>query len=68
MVGVELQPTVAPNASKLVSQACFDRGMLLLPASVFPMLRFIPPLNDSKDEIDLGLEIFEDALHVLSEK
>jgi len=68
MVGVELQPTVAPNASKVVSQACFDRGMLLLPASVFPTLRFIPPLNVSKDEIDLGLDIFEDALNVLNDK
>jgi 4-aminobutyrate aminotransferase-like enzyme len=36
--------------------------MLLLPASIFPTLRFIPPLTVQQTEIDMGLEIFEDAL------
>jgi 4-aminobutyrate aminotransferase len=62
MVGVEMQKNVPAGSSKAVSQACLERGMLLLPASVFPTLRFIPPLTVTKDEIDLGLEIFEDAL------
>jgi 4-aminobutyrate aminotransferase len=63
MVGVEMQKDVPAGTSKAVSQACLKRGMLLLPASVFPTLRFIPPLTTTKEEIDRGLEIFEAALN-----
>jgi 4-aminobutyrate aminotransferase len=61
MVGVEFQPSTT-LVGKAVSQSCLDRGMLLLPASVYPTVRFIPPLTATKDEITLGLDIFEDAL------
>jgi 4-aminobutyrate aminotransferase len=62
MVGVEMQQNVPAGTNKAISQACLARGMLLLPASVFPTLRFIPPLTVTKEEIDMGLEIFEAAL------
>lgn len=59
MVGVELQESLS---SKALSQACFRNGMILLPASVFPTVRFIPPLTICRDEIDMGLNIFEESL------
>lgn len=62
MVGVELQKDMPEGMSKAVSLACLGRGMLLLTASVFPTLRFIPPLTVTRDEVDMGLEIFENAL------
>ena len=62
MIGVELQEDVAPGTSKALSQACFRNGMILLPASVFPTVRFIPPLTVSKEEVDMGLDIFEKSL------
>jgi 4-aminobutyrate aminotransferase len=45
--------------NKMVSQQCLTNGMLLLPASVFPTVRFIPPLTVSKSEVDMAVEIFE---------
>jgi hypothetical protein len=36
--------------------------MLLLNTSVFEVIRFIPPLTVSEEEIAKGLEIFERAL------
>jgi len=62
MIGVELNETVASGTSKALSQACFRNGMILLPASVFPTVRFIPPLTVNKEEVDMGLEIFEKSL------
>merc|ERR1711884_1021482 len=49
MIGLEFYQGhgVPDGINKLVSQACFDNGMLLLPASVFPTVRFIPPLTVS---------------------
>jgi 4-aminobutyrate aminotransferase len=52
-------PDVPPALNKLVSQQCLQNGMLLLPASVFPTVRFIPPLTVSKSEIDMAVEVFE---------
>lgn len=68
MIGVEFYPDESKKLNTLVSQACFKNGMLLLPASVYPTLRFIPPLTVSDDEIDLGLMIFEKSLKEVIEK
>jgi 4-aminobutyrate aminotransferase len=62
MVGVELQEDVAPGTSKKLSLACLKNGMLLLSASIFPTVRFIPALTVSEEEIDMGLDIFEKSL------
>jgi len=62
MVGLELQEDVVPGTNKKLSLACLKNGMLLLPASVYPTLRFIPPLTVSEEEIDMCLEIFEKSL------
>jgi 4-aminobutyrate aminotransferase len=62
MIGVEFQQDVAPGTNKALSQACFRNGMMLLPASVYPTVRFIPPLTVSKDEVDMALDIFERSL------
>jgi 4-aminobutyrate aminotransferase len=62
MIGVELQKDVAPGTSKALSQACFRNGMMLLSASIYPTVRFIPPLTVSKEEVDIALDIFERSL------
>jgi 4-aminobutyrate aminotransferase len=68
MVGVEFYNggggavPVDGTLGKRVSQSCLQLGMLLLPASVFPTVRFIPPLTVTASEIDLGVEIFERAV------
>jgi 4-aminobutyrate aminotransferase len=68
MVGVEFHDggggrvPVDGTLGKRVSQSCLQLGMLLLPASVFPTVRFIPPLTVSASEIDQGVDIFERAV------
>jgi 4-aminobutyrate aminotransferase len=66
MVGVELvadRETREP-AVKLrnrVIQGCYERGVLLLGCGK-SVVRFMPPLNVAPHEIDLGLEVFAEAL------
>jgi 4-aminobutyrate aminotransferase len=74
MVGVEfVSPTSsvhdpfttqgAPqNIANRVSAKCLEKGMLLLTTSVFQVVRFIPPLNISKEEMEKGCQIFKEAV------
>mmetsp|Transcript_5418 Transcript_5418/g.7839 ORF Transcript_5418/g.7839 Transcript_5418/m.7839 type:complete len:423 (-) Transcript_5418:90-1358(-) len=59
MIGVEF---TTPGFNKKVSQACLKNGMLLLPASVYPTVRFIPPLTVSEEEVNIGLDIFQKSM------
>merc|ERR1712070_418922 len=59
MIGVEFS---TPGFNKKVSEACLQNGMLLLTASVYPSMRFIPPLTVSDEEIDIGLDIFQKSI------
>lgn len=60
MVGVEFKAP-AGFAAK-VSQACLRRNMLLLTCSVFETVRFIPPINITKEDLEKGIAIFNDAV------
>merc|ERR1711862_1087254 len=59
MIGVEF---TTPGFNKKASQACLENGMLLLPASVYPTIRFIPPLTVTDGEIEIGLNIFRTSI------
>jgi len=48
-------------ASK-ISKLCAERGLLLLSTSVFEVIRFIPPLNISSEDLAAGLAIFKQAV------
>ena len=48
-------------ASK-VAKRCIEKGMLLLTTSAYEVVRFIPALNISQQDMDKGLAIFEEAL------
>ncbi|KAL0062880.1 hypothetical protein AAF712_010201 [Marasmius tenuissimus] len=48
-------------ASK-VAKKCIEKGMLLLTTSAYEVVRFIPALNITQEEMDKGLSIFEEAL------
>jgi 4-aminobutyrate aminotransferase-like enzyme len=43
-------------------KGCLNLGMLMLTTSIFPSVRFIPPLNISKDELEVGIDIFAQAV------
>lgn len=67
MVGVELNEGAPAGTSKKLSLACLERDLLLLPASIYPTVRFIPPLIVNESDIDRGLDIFEKALKEVTE-
>lgn len=48
-------------ASK-VAKKCIEKGMLILTTSVYEVVRFIPPLNVSEDDMKKGCKIFEEAV------
>ncbi len=56
MIGVMLKEKTAKD----LLIGCADKGLLILTAK--DLVRFLPPLNITYDEIDKGLKIFEDVL------
>jgi acetylornithine/N-succinyldiaminopimelate aminotransferase len=56
MIGIVLSEKKASE----VAAACVEQGLLVLTAKT--LIRFLPPLTISKEEIDRGLAIFEKVL------
>lgn len=63
IVGIELDV----SASKLVD-ACRESGLLILTAGKGDVVRLVPPLIISEDELDRAVEIIYQCLHVLDAK
>ncbi len=51
-----------PRLPQAITKACARRGMLLMTAGARESLRFLPPLTVSKEEADIALGIFREAL------
>ena len=49
------------KSAKMVINKALEGGMILLPAGD-SVIRFVPPLIITREEIDRGMEIFEAAL------
>jgi 4-aminobutyrate aminotransferase len=70
MIGIELinekgEPDGA-RLAKLVDE-CFKRKLLMLDCGTSDhIIRFLPPLNVSREELDLSLKIFEESLSAVS--
>jgi 4-aminobutyrate aminotransferase len=74
MVGVEFtSPGTSPNdpasdASSIqglatkVSAICQEKGLLIMTTSMFQVVRFIPALTISKEELAQGVKIFKEAV------
>lgn len=45
-----------------VAKRCIEKGMLLLTTSAYEVVRFIPPLNISKEDLAKGCAIFGEAV------
>lgn len=56
MIGVVLEK----DNAKEVATKCTEKGLLVLTAKT--LIRFLPPLNITKEEIDKGLEIFKSVI------
>ena len=46
----------------MIAKACHDRDLLVLPCGPFDTLRFIPPLNITKQELGDGMDVFCEAV------
>ena len=66
MIGVELVGegrAPAPEAFEAVASYAKKNGMFILGCGPdFNIIRFIPPLNVSTEELDLGIDIIDRAL------
>jgi 4-aminobutyrate aminotransferase-like enzyme len=62
MLALELrEPT--PDAAKATTAAAFEKGLLLLQCGLYGnVIRLLPPLTASDDELERGLELLEEAL------
>ena len=65
MIGVEMiKDPAAPDVAlgSALSQACAERGLLVLTCGAGNVVRWIPPLDVERAEIEEALGIFQDAL------
>ena len=50
------------NLASRVAKRCLEKGMLILTTSIYEVVRFIPPLNVSAQEMAKGIEIFTQSV------
>ena len=59
-------PLIVPSApeklASRVAKRCQEKGMLILTTSVYEVIRFIPALNISKEDLEKGTKIFAEAV------
>lgn len=60
MNAIEFSNVPAGITSKITA-ACIEKGLILLTTSAYETIRFIPPLNTTKEEIDECVSIFVDV-------
>ena len=53
----------APEAAKIISQECFKNGLIALSAGIYSnVMRFLPPLVVTKEQLDSALKIIDGAV------
>ncbi|KIW00205.1 uncharacterized protein PV09_08245 [Verruconis gallopava] len=67
MVGVQFAASGGAQIAPKVVQECVKRDMLLLSTSVFDVIRFIPTLTVTEQELDQACSIFKEALEAVAE-
>lgn len=61
MVGVQFDDSCAPGTAQMVAKAALKRNMIMLVCSKYEVMRLIPALNISKEDMDLGLSLMEES-------
>ncbi|TFK32480.1 acetylornithine aminotransferase [Crucibulum laeve] len=59
---VAVQEGVPKDMATRIAKKCIEKGMLILTTSVYEVIRFIPPLNVSAEDMKKGTKIFEEAV------
>ena len=62
MLALELREQ-SPERAGTITAAAFERGLLLLACGLYGnVLRLLPPLTVTDDELDRGLDLLEESL------
>jgi 4-aminobutyrate aminotransferase len=62
MIAVELRDKT-PDLAKAITAAAFDKGLLLLSCGLYGnVIRLLPPLSATNEELERGLDLLEEAL------
>ena len=62
MIALELREQ-SPDAAKAVTAAAFAKGLILLSCGLYGnVIRLLPPLTATNEELERGLELLEEAL------
>jgi 4-aminobutyrate aminotransferase len=62
MLALELREP-SPDAAKAVTASAFEKGLLLLACGLYGnVIRLLPPLTATDEELELGLGVLEEAL------
>lgn len=63
-LGLMLALECAPGKgyASTIQTKCMEKGMLTLTTSVYDTLRFIPPLNITKEDMAKGCQILKEAI------
>jgi 4-aminobutyrate aminotransferase len=64
MLGVEFE---TPELRDRIESACFERGLIILGAGT-STIRWSPPLILTKENVDVALEIFDQAIAAADER
>lgn len=62
MVGMEFAPDAVSGIKNKFCQEAVKEGLLVLGCSTFEVVRFVPPLNVTEEEVDAACEKVESAL------
>jgi 4-aminobutyrate aminotransferase-like enzyme len=62
MLAIELEERT-PDRAKATVEAAFDRGLLLLSCGLYGnVIRLVPPLTITDEDLDEGIGLLDDAL------
>jgi 4-aminobutyrate aminotransferase len=56
------------NLNKLVQDECYDRGLVILTTSIYPVLRMVPALILSDEEAAQALQIVGESIKAISDR
>jgi len=66
MLALECQP--GQGFASKIQKKCLERNMLILTTSIYDTLRFIPPLNISREDMAKGVEIIRTAIQEVAQE
>ncbi len=57
-----VKPSAPARLSSRIAKRCQEKGLLILTTSVYEVIRFIPPLNITQEDLNKGINIFSEAV------